>query len=372
MTREMAVEQWNRQLLQRDRSMTVEQVVVEAGGIYSTAPTSYLSFAARIPGFVKDDLDRALYRDRSLVRLSALRGSGFLIPLAKIDAVIAAFDRGDVTIGWAAKLVGAERLEVWRSQILSLLQGQILPARDIRSELGVEGRDTEALRFLLSSMCFRRDLAAASGVKGWRDNQYGYALWNEWFVDHRPEAIDPDSARVEVARWYLNGHGPGTVDHFAWWAGLKKANAAAALGHFEEIEDGVFDLADPPERRRPSGLRLLPVWDTALVAPKGRRRMVRTAHQPYVYDASGNLTSTIVRDGGVIGVWNRGGNDSHFEVKAAPFESFTKSVRAEIEQEAFVVGAALGATDVTVAFVSDAVDLTTASRNRFLSPLKDS
>lgn len=352
--------------------MTVEQVVVEAGGIYSTAPTSYLSFVARIPGFATDDLDRALYRDRSLVRLSALRGSGFLIPLDMIDEVIAAFDRGDVTNTWAEKIVGAERLAAWRKQILTMLRGLILPARDIRTELGVEGRDTEALRFLLSSMCLRRDLAAASGVKGWRDNQYGYALWDEWFVDHPPVAVDPDEARVSVARWYLSGHGPGTVDHFSWWAGIKKANAAAALAHFDEVEAGVFDVADPPEVGEPSGLRLLPVWDTALVAPKGRRRMVRTAHQPYVYDASGNLTSTIVMDGGVIGVWSRGGDNDRFAVKAAPFATFTKAVRRDIEREAQVVGAAVGAGDVELEFVNDPVDLTTAPRNRFLSPLKDS
>jgi DNA glycosylase AlkZ-like len=368
----MAVEQWSRQLLQRDRAMTVEHVVVEAGGIYSTAPTSYLSLAARIPGFVKDDLDRALYRDRSLVRLSVLRGSGFLVPLEMIDVVLAAFDRGDVTIGWAEKIVGEQQLDVWRSQILSLLHRQILPARDIRTQLGVEGRDAEALRFLLSSMCFRRDLAAASGAKGWRDNHYGYALWNEWFVDHRPVAVDPDAARAEVARWYLQGHGPGTVDHFAWWAGLKKANAAAALTNFEEIDEGVFDLADPPEPWEPSGLRLLPVWDTALVAPKGRRRMVRTAHQPFVYDASGNLTSTIVKDGGVVGVWDRRGDSEHLKVKAAGFEPFPQELRDQVVAEANVLGESVGVSEVTVEFVEEMVDLTQASRNRFLSPLSGS
>ncbi len=368
----MAMEQWNRQLLQRERSTTVEQVVVEAGGIYSTAPTSYLSFAARIPGFVKDDLDRALNQDRSLVRLSALRGSGFLIPLDMIDDVLAASDRGNVFEGWVEKLVGAEVREDWRARILALLDGRVMPAREIRTELDVSAKESEALRFLLSSLSQTRQVAAAAGTIGWRDNQYGYTLWDQWFTNHPPRVVDPEIARTRVAGWYLSGHGPGTVDHFAWWAGVTKANAAAALSSFEEIEQGIFDLGDPPEGVEPSGLRLLPVWDTALVAPKGRRRMVRTAHQRYVYDASGNLTSTIVKDAAVIGVWSRGGDNDLIAVKAAPFESFTKSVRLDIEQEAQFLGHAVGATDVSVEFVDDPVDLTTAPRNRFLSPLKDS
>jgi len=371
-TRVLASEQWTRQLLQRDRSLSVVEVVELAGGIYSTAPTSYLSFAARIPGFVRDDLDRALYRDRTLVRLSALRGSGFLIPLEMIDDVVAASDRANVYEGWVEKLVGAEVREDWRARILSLLGGRVMPAREIRTELGVSGRDSEALRFLLSSLSQTRQVAAATGTTGWRDNQHGYTLWEQWFSNHPPGKADPDKARLVVARWYLSGHGPGTVDHFAWWAGMTKANAAAALSSFEEIEQGVFDLDEPSERVEPSGLRLLPVWDTALVAPRGRRRMVRTAHQPYVYDTSGNLTSTIVKDGGVIGVWSRGGDSDHIDLKAAPFESFTKSVRLGIEQEAHVLATSVGAADVRVEYVDEPVDLTEASRNRFLSPLKDS
>lgn len=372
MTRETAIEQWSRQLLQRDRPLTVEEAVREAGGIYSTAPTSYLSFIARIPGFTKDDLDRALYRDRTLVRLSALRGSGFLIPLELIDPVVAAFDRGDVFIGWAEKIVGLPLLAKWRDQILTLLAGQILPARSIRAELGVTSGESEAFRFLLSSMCLSRDLAAASGAKGWRDNQYGYALWGEWFTGHEPVAIDPKQARVEIAHWYLSGHGPGTIDHFAWWAGLSKKNAAAALAHFAEIADGLYDLEKPPPALDPTGIRLLPIWDTALVAPKGRRRMVRTVHQPYVYDRSGNLTSAIVHEAGVIGVWSRGGDSQHLDVRAAGFEPFSRPVRALVEAEAAVLASAVGVADCRVSFVDEPVDLLAAPRNRFMSPLKDS
>ncbi len=372
MTREMAVEQWSRQLLQRDKQFTVEEVVSEAGGIYSTAPTSYLSFVARIPEFEKDDLDRALYRDRTLVRLSALRGSGFLIPLELIDSVIAAFDRGDVFIIWAKKIVGLPLLAKWSDQILALLTGQILPARSIRAELGVSAGESEAFRFLLSSMCLNRDLAAASGAKGWRDNQYGYALWDEWFTEHEPVAIDPDQARVEVAHWYLSGHGPGTIDHFAWWAGLSKKNAAAALANFDEIADGLYDLETRRPLADPSGLRLLPIWDTALVAPRGKRRMVRTVHQPYVYDRSGNLTSTIVHEAGVIGVWSRGGDSQHLDIRAAGFEPFSRTVRALVEAEAAVLASAVGVADFRVSFVDEPVDLLAAPLNRFMSPLKDS
>ena len=97
--------------------------------------------------------------------------------------------------------------------------------------------------------------------------------------------------------------------------------------------------------------------------------MVRTRNQPFVYDASGNVTSTIVLDGGVIGVWDRKGDDEVLHVKAAGFDPFDKSLRERIGDETELIARAVGARDVDVEFTEDLVDLTRAPRNRFMSPL---
>ncbi len=348
--------------------------MVESGGLYSTAPTSYLSLVARVPGFRRSDLDRALYEERTLVRMSALRGSAFLIPVGMIDVVMCGSDRKDVFSDWVEKLVGAEQREQWRADILELLDGQIMPAREIRKHFGVAGKSAEALRYVLSSMTVRQELAAASGPKSWRDNQYGYALWSQWFPEHPPHVVDPAEARVLLATWYLRGHGPAAVGDFAWWAGLKKANAAGAFADagFGEVGDGLFDLPDRPRPPEPSGLRLLPVWDTALVRQKQWRRMMPEHLYPFVYDTGGNLTSTIVRDGEVVGIWDRSGDLDRLEISAAFFSARGRSDEVAVEEEAAVVAAALGVPELQVTFTSEVVDLHQASRNRFLSPLSGS
>jgi hypothetical protein len=362
-------EQWHRQLLQRDRNLTVEEAVEATAGIYSTAPTSYLSCVARVPGFVADDLDRALYRDRTLLRIGALRGSGFLIPVERIDAVASASDRRGWHEGAVDKAVGEKKRRQWTSQILDLLDGEILRAREIRARLGMSGEESEPLRFLLSSLTDRRMIVAASGVRSWRDNQHGYAIWDQWLPDHPVRRIDTDEARAEVASWYLYGHGPATLEDFSWWSGLNKTNARHALDSVAVVEGDLYDIGGRHHVDRPSGLRLLPIWDTAAVTQKTRRRMVDERHYPYVYDASGNLTSTVVLDGEVIGIWDRGGDNNRIEIKVAFFEPDHKSEVEAVESEAAILANAVGATDVTVAVVDRIVDLTQASRNRFMSPL---
>ena len=103
--------------------------------------------------------------------------------------------------------------------------------------------------------------------------------------------------------------------HVAWWAGVTKALARAALVAMEarvieidglEGEQWATDEIIPDiETAEPTGVvRLLPVWDTWLMSRRERSRVIEKTHQPYVVDRSGNVTNTITLDGRVIGVWD--------------------------------------------------------------------
>lgn len=78
----------------------------------------------------------------------------------------------------------------WRPRILGVLDGAVLLARALRKEVGVSSEKSEAFRFLLSSMTVQKELAAASGSTGWRDNQYGSAISEQWFADYRPSNME--------------------------------------------------------------------------------------------------------------------------------------------------------------------------------------
>lgn len=321
-----------------------------------------------MPGFARADLDRALFGDRTLVRMSALRGSGFLLPVDRVDAVCSASDREWWYLAEADRVLGEKRRHHMTDQVTAVLDGRTLTTRRIRSELGVGAEEAPGLRHLLKALALERVIVAAEGASGWRSNQYGYALWDQWLPDHPARALDPVESRVAVAAWYLEGHGPGTVADFAWWSGLKPVNARDALLAAAGPSDGdQYDIAAPEPTPDAEGLRLLPVWDTALVSQRERRRMVEPEHHRFVYDASGNVTSTIAYRGKVIGVWDRGGDADRIEIAAAFFAG--EGPRDEVAGEADLIAAAVGASRVELTFTTNFVDLTAATRNRFLSPL---
>jgi hypothetical protein len=75
-----------------------------------------------------------------------------------------------------------------------------------------------------------------------------------------------------------------------------------------------------------------------------------------------------VSEGSVVGVWDRSGDTDRIEIKAAFFQPPDDLVGA-VESEAALMASAVGASEFTVEIVDGIVDLTTASRNRFMSPL---
>jgi hypothetical protein len=295
-----------------------------------------------------------------------------MVPTTLIDTVISAEDKSGWYGDWVLKILDdASAVTKLTDEVLEVLPGRVMTTRQIRSELGLEGAQAEALKYLISDMTGRRLITSAGVAGGWRSNQFGYALWEDWFPDTPRRVLDPDRARADIADWFLRGHGPGTLEDFKWWSGLKKPNASKALEESSGvlIDDRQWDLPDRATPRKPSGVRLLPVWDTAIVTQLDRRRMIDERHYRFVYDRDGNATSTIAVDGEVVGVWDRKGDDKHLFLKAAPLEAFGADDWSAVEAEAAVLGAALGVGDVTVERFEVPVDLQAAGRNRFLSPL---
>ena len=142
--------------------------------------------------------------------------------------------------------------------------------------------------------------------------QQTYALLEERVPPSRPR--ERDEALAELARRYVEGHGPAQVADLAWWAGLTKADARTGL-----------DLATPPLVREVVGERtfwvapdapaaakadrpvvhLLPNYDELLVSFRDRVDAMDPELPPAAQVAQVILAHIIVRDGLVVGGWRR-------------------------------------------------------------------
>jgi hypothetical protein len=375
------------------RLPTVADAVAATAGIYGTAPTCYLSAAARVTGFRLTDLDAELYGKRSVVRLRCMRGMAYIEPLDLLPVLFACTGEApDKTLrrvgkysglGEAGVLALAERVE-------QVMAGRPpMTVREIRTALGADAPPgaKEALQFTVG-MLGRTGRIVRAEVRGsWRSDNYAYALWADW-VGAPVAEIDPAPARAELARRYLRAFGPATADDLKWWSGWTKRDTVAALADLgDEVtpvsldgevgSGGVVDrawvltaemAALTGEAGPVHSVRLLPVWDTYLMAygasPAGRARQVSGADYPKVWDKSGNGTSTVIVDGVAAGVWEL--DPDAGTVTVAPFTDALPwpDVAAEVAGIAAATGAGL-----RLERAAAPGPLSAGPRNAFLSPI---
>ena len=314
------------------------EVAASLLAVHGTDPSSaYLGILARLAGGNVADVERALYQDRTLVRLLGMRRTVFLATLdnaALIQAgcarAVAARERrkvlgylaesgvpGDVD-GWLAEVEQAAlaalaaRGEATAAELAEddpRLRTQIVLARG----KAYEGRQNVASRVLF--------LLAAQGqvVRGrprgsWTSHQYRWSPMELWC----PGGLDgwaTGAAEVELARRWLQAYGPATPDDLRWWAGWGKTQLSRVLTELKPAEvdlagvPGIAladDLAPAPEVE--PWAALLPGLDST---PMGwqQRDWFLGGHGPRLFDQTGNVGPTIWWDGRIVGGWaqDRGG-----------------------------------------------------------------
>jgi hypothetical protein len=126
-----------------------------------------------------------------------------------------------------------------------------------------------------------------------------------------------EEALAELARRYVEGHGPAQVADLSWWSGLTMADARTALElatpplHQETIEGRAFWAADasvaspdavPVDR---PAVHLLPNYDELLIAFRDRTDAIDPLLPEPARVAEVVLAHIVVRDGLVVAGWRR-------------------------------------------------------------------
>jgi hypothetical protein len=138
----------------------------------------------------------------------------------------------------------------------------------------------------------------------------------------RPD-VEPEAARLELARRFLGWHGPATADLFARWAGLTRADARATWaalapelapvamdGRARDVlarDVGALTGCEPPR-----GVRFLPQGDPYLALDRAEA-LAGCPPPPSRDEAGGSLTTRLVNslsgrilvDGRLAGAWGR-------------------------------------------------------------------
>ncbi|HTP08231.1 MAG TPA: winged helix DNA-binding domain-containing protein, partial [Anaerolineae bacterium] len=353
------------------RTDDVVQMVKDISGLYAaSATTPYLSLLARIPQFRREQLDEELYTRRTLGRIRCMRKAIYILP---IDLLVAAH--------WATRSLNVEAsrryleyrgvsrtsYEQLSRQILDLLKGRELSANEIRHAL----RTALDVPAMLNFMCDQGLLIRGRLERGAPDLNFCYALFSEYFPRVRLEPMGEREATMHIVRQYLRTFGPATEADIAWWTGLGPVSAHIAVQHmrgevirvqianrvenFLMLNTAVETCCQEPLLPQ-FVVNLLPSYDPYLLGHQNRSCYIDAQYVDRAFDQTGNVTSTIVLNGRVIGVWDLMPESGL--VKLFLFRAVTDEVRTAIETAAQRIGCYMCRENVTIQWCVNMLPLT--------------
>jgi hypothetical protein len=313
---------------------SVVDVARDLVALHATDPaTVYLSAAARLRAPTVRAVERALYDDRTLVRLLGMRRTMFVVPVELVATVhsactraIAATERrklighieqaGLVPEGkggdWLDR-VGDATVEALERRGEALATELVADVPELGSEIRVGGDSRWAQTQRLSNRVLSILAADERIVRGrprgsWTSTQYRWAPLSQWVPADGPDPERPD-AQAELARRWLAAFGPGTVADLAWWSGWTVTATRAALAAVGAVH---VDLGGAVGYVLPDDVEPVPACEPAVAllpaldpTPMGwtERDWYLGGHKPVLFDRSGNVGPSVWWAGRIVGGW---------------------------------------------------------------------
>ncbi|MFF8590223.1 winged helix DNA-binding domain-containing protein [Streptomyces sp. NPDC015220] len=362
-------------LAARARAASPEEVADSLVALHGTDPaTVYLGVGARLaePARTVPETERALYEDRTLVRMHGMRHTVFVFP-AELTAVVHASTGVAVAARARAALIkdmakagapdAAWLAEVEESALAALARrGQATAAELAEDEPRLreqfvyaagkryQGVHTVSSR-LLRVLGVEGKVVRGRPLGSWTSTQFRWALSPE-----HPE-LDVAGAQADLLRRWLTTCGPATEADLKWWTGWRVTEVRRALtatGAREvSLDEGtayvVADDTDPVAGPAEPWAALLPGLDPTAMGWQQRDWYLAPGLRPRLFDGSGNVGPTVWWDGRVVGGWAQR-PDGEIVWRLLEREGVGRDAEAAVAEQAERLRDRLGPTRVTPRF----------------------
>ncbi|MFH8698709.1 winged helix DNA-binding domain-containing protein [Streptomyces chartreusis] len=302
--------------------------------LHGTDPaTVYLAVGARLtdPAKTVAETERALYEERTLVRMHGMRHTVFVFPTeltavvhASTGLAVAARERASLLkdMAKAGAPDAAWLAEVEESALAALARRGQATATELAQDeprlrerfayaagKSYEGVHTVSTR-LLRVLGVEGKVVRGRPLGSWTSSQFRWAVAPE-----HPE-LDAAAAQAELLRRWLAVCGPATEADLKWWTGWKVTEVRRALtaigAEAVSVDEGtgyvVQGDAGPVDGPAEPWAALLPGLDPTAMGWQQRDWYLAPELRPSLFDGSGNVGPTVWWNGRVVGGWAQRGD----------------------------------------------------------------
>ena len=326
-------------------TVPIARALEQIGGLQAQEPASpYIGLWSRLADFDARELVRA-FASRDVVKATLMRSTLHAVSAADYRRLLPAILPMLRAIRRQDRIQPPEPAHLRRlMQVAAAFTNEPRTLTDLRDHLGEHGEHVppeEILWWLRRHATF---VHAPSDVP-WSFGRRPRVVDAEaWLVDGA--FADVDAALEHLVRRYLGAFGPASVADVASWSGIavgrlrptiERLDQAGELRRFLDPRGrDLIDLdgAALPDPAIDAPPRLLPMWDSVLLAFADRTRIISDADRALVIAKNGDTLPSFTLDGRVAGLWwaeaEPGGRT---RVVLEPFRRLGRSDRQALESE---------------------------------------
>ncbi|MEE1836682.1 winged helix DNA-binding domain-containing protein [Streptomyces sp. SP17KL33] len=357
------------------RSAGPEEVAGALVALHGSDPaTVFLAVGARLADAARTvtETERALYADRTLVRMHGMRHTVFVFPTelaavvhASTGLTVAARERAALLkdMATAGAPDAAWLKEVEEAALAALARRGQATASELAEDeprlrerfvyaagKSYEGTHTVSTR-LLRVLGVEGRVVRGRPLGSWTSSQFRWAV-----APAHPE-LDVAEAQASLLGRWLAACGPATEADLKWWTGWKVTEvrrALAAIGaRAVTLDEGTgFVTAGDEEPVPDSGepwAALLPALDPTAMGWRDRDWYLAPGIRAALFDYSGNIGPTVWWNGRVVGGWAQRA-DGEVVWRLLDTDGVGREAEERIREEAARLQGWVGGTRVTPRF----------------------
>jgi len=333
-------------------------VVGDVCGIHAQIATSAeISLGLRVEGITRQDVRRALWEERRLVKTYGARGTLHLLPTHELALWLAAL-RAKVPAhpptSAERDALPSERRDKLVMAIHAALEAGPLTRDELHLEIGQRLGDWATAATFPAfgghwphwQIALRH--AALDGLIVFgpsRGNRVTYVRTEAWLG--ALEGLDGQAALREVCRRFLQAYGPATHLEFARWFATSPRAARELMQSLDLVEIEVDGwrgwlprgAVEASADASPGGtVRLMPQYDCYVVGGFPRDQLIPRQAPAQLRQGTAAPFAVLLVDGVVGGLWERHVRGTRLDVRVDAFAPLSSQQQREVERQAERVG----------------------------------
>ncbi|MDD5501837.1 MAG: winged helix DNA-binding domain-containing protein [Candidatus Thermoplasmatota archaeon] len=339
---------------ERADAKQIARVVDNVCGVQAQVMSAaQIALWARIKDIAPEDVENALWKEKSLVKTWCMRSTVHIVPSDYLSIYTGAVRRSMIKNeqSWIKRRGGnPDDTQEMINAIGGALGHECITRKELTEKV-VVSLGEKARKWVGHGWGGIMKQACLAGLVCFGPNRWQeitFVRCDSWL--RKTTGASVEKSENELMRRYLGSYGPASLQDFSAWSGIPAGTAIEILENIENETSKVsvegkekivlrkdLDDLESADTVAPS-VRLLPSFDSYMLGHRNKSHLVDEAHYKLVYRKAGWLSPVVLSNGRAIGTWSYEKKDKKLAVAVNLFEKTSAEARKKIENEAANLG----------------------------------